>query len=75
MDLQDKLHNNICRGRKLVSMGTHDLVTVKGPFFYRALPKKEINFIPLNRTEAVDGDGIMKMLKEDPNRKIFLFVR
>ena len=28
MDLQDKLHNNICRGRKLVSMGTHDLDTV-----------------------------------------------
>ena len=61
MDLQDKLHNNICRGRKLVSMGTHDLDTIKGPFYYRALPKKEINFVPLNRTEAVDGDGLMNI--------------
>ena len=37
MDLQDKLNNNICRGRKLVSMGTHDLDTVKSPFIYKAL--------------------------------------
>ena len=74
MDLQDKLHNNICRGRKLVSMGTHDLDTVKGPFYYRALPKKEINFVPLNRTEAVDGDGLMKMLKEDPKLGKYLYL-
>jgi len=74
MDLQEKLHNNICRGRKFVSMGTHGLDTVKGPFYYRALPKKEINFIPLNRTEAVDGDGLMKMLKEDPKLGKYLYL-
>ena len=44
MDLQDKLHNNICRGRKLVSMGTHDLDTVKGPFIYRALKPEHIQY-------------------------------
>ena len=74
MDLQDKLHNNICRGRKFVSMGTHDLDTIKGPFYYRALPKKEINFVPLNRTEAVDGDGLMKLLKEDPKLGKYLYL-
>lgn len=74
MELQDKLHNNICRGRKLVSMGTHDLDTVKGPFYYRALPKKDINFVPLNRTEAVDGDGLMKLLKEDPKLGKYLYL-
>ena len=74
MDLQEKLHNNICRGRKFVSMGTHGLDTVKGPFYYRALPKKEINFVPLNRTEAVDGDGLMKMLKEDPKLGKYLYL-
>ena len=74
MELQDKLHNNICRGRKFVSMGTHDLDTIKGPFYYRALPKKEINFVPLNRTEAVDGDGLMKMLKDDPKLSKYLYL-
>ena len=74
MDLQDKLHNNICRGRKLVSMGTHDLDTIKGPFYYRALPKKDINFVPLNRTESVDGDGLMKLLKDDPKLGKYLYL-
>ena len=66
MDLQDKLHNNICRGRKLVSMGTHDLDTVKGPFTYRALKPEHIHFVPLNREEEVNGDGLMSLLKDDP---------
>ena len=66
MDLQDKLHNNICRGRKLVSMGTHDLDTVKGPFTYKALEPEHIHFVPLNREEEVNGDGLMTLLKDDP---------
>ncbi len=74
MELQEKLHNNICRGRKLVSMGTHDLDTIKGPFYYRALPKKDINFVPLNRTESVDGDGLMNILKEDPKLGKYLYL-
>lgn len=27
--LQDKLHQNLCRQRSLVSMGTHDLATLQ----------------------------------------------
>lgn len=38
IDLQDKLHQNICRKRSLVAIGTHDLDTLKGPFTYEALP-------------------------------------
>ena len=74
MDLQDKLHNNICRGRKLVSMGTHDLDTVKGPFYYRALSPEHIHFIPLNREEEVNGDGLMSILKEDPKLGKYLYL-
>ena len=74
MDLQDKLHNNICRGRKLVSMGTHDLDTVKGPFYYRALRPEHIHFIPLNREEEVNGDGLMSILKEDPKLGKYLYL-
>ena len=74
MDLQDKLHNNICRGRKLVSMGTHDLDTVKGPFTYRALSPEKIHFVPLNREEEVNGDGLMSILKEDPKLGKYLYL-
>ena len=74
MDLQDKLHNNICRGRKLVSMGTHDLDTVKGPFYYRALKPEHIHFVPLNREEEVNGDGLMSILKEDPKLGKYLYL-
>lgn len=31
IDLQDKLHSNLCRARKFVAIGTHDLDTIKGP--------------------------------------------
>ena len=74
MDLQDKLHNNICRGRKLVSMGTHDLDTVKGPFSYRALSPEKIHFVPLNREEEVNGDGLMSLLKDDPKLGKYLYL-
>ena len=74
MDLQDKLHNNICRGRKLVSMGTHDLDTVQGPFTYRALSPEHIHFVPLNREEEVNGDGLMSILKEDPKLGKYLYL-
>ncbi|VDO29098.1 unnamed protein product [Haemonchus placei] len=30
IDLQDKLHQNICRKRTLVAIGTHDLDTISG---------------------------------------------
>ncbi len=29
MDLQDKLHQNLCRQRSLVAIGTHDLSTLQ----------------------------------------------
>ena len=29
IDLQDKLHQNLCRQRSLVAIGTHDLATIQ----------------------------------------------
>jgi len=37
------------RRRTLVSMGTHDLDTVEGPFTYEAHPPDQIKFKPLNQ--------------------------
>ncbi len=35
ISLQDKLHQNLARQRTLVSIGTHDLDTIQGPFHLR----------------------------------------
>lgn len=40
------------RKRTLVSVGTHDLDTVKGPFKYDAVPRKDINFVPLKEEQV-----------------------
>ena len=46
IDLQDKLHQNLARQRTLVSVGTHDLDTLQGPFTYEALPPKRHQIHP-----------------------------
>jgi phenylalanyl-tRNA synthetase beta chain len=60
ISLQDKLHQNLARQRSLVSMGTHDLDTLKGPFTYEALPPKNIKFVPLNQTRELNGEELME---------------
>ncbi|GJM95552.1 hypothetical protein PR202_ga12302 [Eleusine coracana subsp. coracana] len=63
IDLQDKLHQNICRKRTLVAIGTHDLDTLQGPFSYEALPSQEINFVPLKQTESFRADNLIEFYK------------
>ncbi|CAG8677060.1 10881_t:CDS:2, partial [Funneliformis mosseae] len=60
IDLQDKLHNNLCRKRTLVAIGTHDLDTLKAPFTYEALSPKSIKFAPLNQPKEYDGEELMQ---------------
>lgn len=74
IDFQDKLHHNLGRRRTIVSIGTHDLDTIEGPFTYEALAPQEINFVPLNKTESVDGNELMKMYEDDMQLKAFLHI-
>ena len=53
IDLQEKLHQNICRKRTLVAIGTHDLDTIQGPFVYDAKAPGDIQFRPLRIPEQV----------------------
>jgi phenylalanyl-tRNA synthetase beta subunit len=55
-----------CRKRSLVSIGTHDLDTVKGPFKYEARKPQDISFVPLNMTESFDGEQLMQKLAVRP---------
>lgn len=72
IDLQDKLHQNVCRRRTLVSMGTHDLSTIKAPFTYEALPPKDIRFVPLSQDREMDGNEMMEVLSKHQQLKAYL---
>lgn len=68
IDLQDKLHQNICRKRTYVAIGTHDYDTIQGPFRYRALPPQEITFVPLTddgSNTAYNGLELLNYYRED----------
>ncbi|KAL7692950.1 putative phenylalanyl-tRNA synthetase, class IIc, beta subunit, archae/euk cytosolic [Plasmopara halstedii] len=69
IDLQDKLHQNICRRRTLVAIGTHDLDTIQGPFTYNALPPKEIKFIPLSQDREFDAKELLDFYRTNPEVK------
>ncbi|OJJ04079.1 hypothetical protein ASPVEDRAFT_43524 [Aspergillus versicolor CBS 583.65] len=72
--LQDKLHQNLARQRTLVSIGTHDLDTIKGPFTYEALPPKDIRFVPLNQTKELDGEELMAFYDKDKHLGKYLHI-
>ncbi|CAD6209001.1 GSCOCG00003648001-RA-CDS [Cotesia congregata] len=72
IDLQDKLHQNLGRKRSLVSIGTHDLDTIKGPFVYNAEPPKDINFKPLNQDKEYNGEEIMDLYAHHAQLKQYL---
>ncbi|TPX37609.1 phenylalanine---tRNA ligase [Synchytrium microbalum] len=75
IDLQDKLHANLGRRRQLVSMGTHDLDSIEGPFTYEALPPKDIVFAPLNSSRVMNGEELMHYYDvEAENRSIAKFL-
>jgi phenylalanyl-tRNA synthetase beta chain len=64
ISLQTKLHTTVCRKRSLASIGTHDLDTIKGPFYYRAKNPLDIEFAPLDRNVKVNGHQLMELLKD-----------
>lgn len=74
IELQDKLHNNICRKRTLVAIGTHDLDTIKAPFVYKCLKPKEIKFIPLNQTKEMNAAELMEFYQQDRKLSKFLHI-
>uniref|UniRef100_A0A182WVZ0 Phenylalanine--tRNA ligase beta subunit n=1 Tax=Anopheles quadriannulatus TaxID=34691 RepID=A0A182WVZ0_ANOQN len=72
IDLQDKLHQNICRKRTLVAIGTHDLDKLQGPFTFDAKPPKDIRFVPLNQEKAMTGDELMEFYSTHAQLKTYL---
>jgi phenylalanyl-tRNA synthetase beta chain len=59
IDLQDKIHQNIGRKRAMVSVGTHDLDTIQGPFHYTAMKPDELKFTPLNQDKEFTASELV----------------
>lgn len=72
IELQDKLHQNLCRKRTLVAIGTHDLDTIQGPFYYNAKPPADIKFKPLNQTKEMTAMELMDFYSAHAQLKQYL---
>lgn len=76
IDLQEKLHQNICRKRTLVAIGTHDLDTLQGPFTYDARPPADIKFRPLRAPEEKEytAEELLSVYESDQQLKHYLHI-
>ncbi|PPQ83290.1 LOW QUALITY PROTEIN: hypothetical protein CVT25_004029 [Psilocybe cyanescens] len=74
IDLQDKLHQNICRRRQLVAIGTHDLDTLTPPFRYEAKPPKDIKFAPLGKDKAYTAEELMTLYESEKHLAKYLHI-
>ncbi|MCL2334226.1 MAG: phenylalanine--tRNA ligase subunit beta [Candidatus Methanoplasma sp.] len=62
MELQEKLHMTIGRKRNKIAIGLHDMDKVRPPFVYTAVRPSEVSFVPLNGTEKMDLNEILRTL-------------
>ncbi|ETO29347.1 hypothetical protein RFI_07777 [Reticulomyxa filosa] len=60
IDLQEKLHFNICRKRTLCAIGTHDLDTLAPPFLYDARAPNDIRFIALKEEKEMTAKELFE---------------
>ncbi|XP_014018759.1 phenylalanine--tRNA ligase beta subunit isoform X1 [Salmo salar] len=74
IELQEKLHQNVCRKRTLVAIGTHDLDTISGPFTYTAKPPSDIRFKPLNQAKEYTAQELMSLYKTDSHLRHYLHI-
>ncbi|GAA6084090.1 phenylalanine--tRNA ligase beta subunit [Tachysurus ichikawai] len=74
IELQEKLHQNICRKRMLVAIGTHDLDTISGPFTYTAKAPEEIRFRPLSQSQEYTATQLMSLYKTDSHLRHYLHI-
>ncbi|PLW55834.1 hypothetical protein PCANC_02270 [Puccinia coronata f. sp. avenae] len=77
IDLQDKLHGNLCRKRTLVAIGTHDLSTIDHTnkiISYEARPPQDIKFAPLNKTSEYDAAQMMTLYESDKHLSKYLHI-
>ncbi|CAF0954805.1 unnamed protein product [Adineta ricciae] len=72
--LQDKLHQNLCRNRTLVAIGTHDLDTIQPPFIYDAREPKQIKFRSLNQQKEMQADEMLEFYAKDTHLRRYVSI-
>lgn len=77
IELQEKLHQNICRRRALVAIGLHDMDTIKGPFRYTAESPNDIKFKALNQVlkDDICAQRRSKLVGFDTSQLVYLVMR
>ena len=73
IDLQDRLHTNLCRHRSLVAIGTHDLAALTPPFVYEARPPADIEFVPLKQDRAWRADELLEVRDDERGERRGVF--
>jgi len=69
IQLQETFHDNLCRGRTLVSIGTHDEKNVKWPLTYSGIPPDEIEFQALKEEKVMKGRDLFELYKKRHNEE------
>lgn len=67
IQLQTKLHDNICEKRNMATIATHDLkkLPVGSDLTYTAMSPKELSIKPLNRTTNMSGAELFQKLQTE----------
>ena len=60
MDVQEKLHLTLGRGRERVAIGVHDLAPIKPPLVYKAVKPDDISFEPLEKMHEMTLGEILE---------------
>lgn len=75
IDHQDKLHQNVCRRRTLVAIGTHDLSKIDASkITYTGEKPEDIKFVALNQTQKTNGRELFEILREDKKLSEYLHI-
>ncbi|VVB56976.1 Phenylalanine--tRNA ligase beta subunit [uncultured archaeon] len=59
IQLQEKLHDTLGRGRKKMAIGLHDMAAIEPPFTYKAVGREEVRFVPLGHSTPMTCGQIL----------------
>lgn len=65
IQLQTRLHENVCDKRQSATIATHDLKMIKGPLVYTAMEPNKMQFVPLNKAKTTTAEELVKELRDE----------
>jgi len=70
LQLQTKLHKEVCENRKIATIATHDLAEVKGPLRYSTMKPDMLKIEPLTGGKPVSAEKLVeRLMKEAENAR------